>query len=70
VQGLAQFCLECGGTLSYDPVLKQYTCRSCGLTVTSQQLLEGKEKLQDRESSDEQKRRKQREYLNWWLSKK
>jgi hypothetical protein len=70
VQGLDQYCLECGGTLSYDPVFKQYNCKSCGLTFTSQQLLEGKGKLQDRETSDEQKRRKQREYLNWWLSKK
>jgi hypothetical protein len=70
VQGLAQYCLECGGTLSYDPVLKQYSCKSCGLTFTSQQLLEGRVQLNDRESSDEQKRRRQNEYLNWWLSKK
>jgi hypothetical protein len=70
VQGLAQYCLECGGTLSYDPVLKQYSCKSCGLTFTSQQLLEGKGRLEDRESSDEKKRRRQNEYLNWWLSKK
>jgi len=70
VQGLAQYCLECGGTLGYDPVLKQYSCKSCGLTFTSQQLLEGRGQLQDRESSDEQKRRRQKEYLNWWLSKK
>jgi hypothetical protein len=70
VQVLAQYCLECGGTLSYDPVLKQYSCKSCGLTFTSQQLLEGRVQLNDRESSDEQKRRRQNEYLNWWLSKK
>jgi hypothetical protein len=70
VQVLAQYCLECGGTLSYDPVLKQYSCKSCGLTFTSQQLLEGRVQLNDRESSDEQKRRRQKEYLNWWLSKK
>jgi DNA-directed RNA polymerase subunit RPC12/RpoP len=70
VQRLAQYCLECGGTLSYDSSLKQYSCRSCGLTFTSQQLLEGRGQLNDRESSDEQKRRRQKEYLNWWLSKK
>ena len=67
---MAQYCLECGGTLTYDPVLKQYSCKSCGLTSTSQQLLEGRGRLDDRESSDEQKRRRQKEYLNWWLSKK
>jgi len=70
VQGLTQYCLECGGTLSYDTVFKQYNCKSCGLTFTSQQLLEGKGKLKDRETSAEQKKRKQNEYLNWWLSKK
>jgi hypothetical protein len=70
VQSLAQYCLECGGTLSYDPVLKQYSCKSCGLTFTFQQLLEGRGQLLDRESGDEQKRRRQKEYLNWWLSKK
>ena len=67
---MAQYCLECGVTLSYDPALKQYSSKSCGLTFTSQQLLEGKGQLNDRESSDEQKRRRQKEYLNWWLSKK
>jgi hypothetical protein len=70
VQSVAQYCLECGGTLSYDPVLKQYSCKSCGLTFTFQQLLEGRGRLLDRESMDEQKRRRQKEYLNWWLSKK
>jgi hypothetical protein len=70
VQSLAQYCLECGGTLSYDPVLKQYSCKSCGLTFTFQQLLEGKGQLMDRESVDEQRKRRQKEYLNWWLSKK
>ena len=70
VQGMAQYCLECGGTLGYDPVLKQYSCKSCGLTFTFQQLVEGRGQLLDRESDDEQKRRRQKEYLNWWLSKK
>ena len=65
MQGLVQYCLECGGTLGYDPVLKQYSCKSCGLTFTSQQLLEGRGRLGDRESSDELKRRRQKEYLNW-----
>jgi len=51
-------------------VLKQYACRSCGLTVSAQQLMEGRLKLRERESPDEQRRRKQNDYLKWWLSKK
>ncbi|MGA2783773.1 MAG: hypothetical protein ABSF09_03640 [Candidatus Bathyarchaeia archaeon] len=64
------YCLECGGVLSYDSALKLYTCKSCGLTVNSQQLMEGRIKLQERESPEEQRRRKQNDYLKWWLSKK
>ncbi|MGA3405878.1 MAG: hypothetical protein ABSD49_09125 [Candidatus Bathyarchaeia archaeon] len=64
------YCLECGGVLSYDSALKLYTCRSCGLTVNSQQLMEGRNKIRDRESPEDQHKRKQDEYLKWWLSKK
>ena len=65
------YCFECGGNLSYDSILKQYACKSCGLTFTFQQLMEGKDKMYgDRETSEEQRKRKQKEYLKWWLSKK
>jgi reverse gyrase len=64
------YCLECGGILTYDSALKQYTCKSCGLTTSAQQLMEGRIKLRERESPEEQRRRKQNEYLKWWLSKK
>jgi hypothetical protein len=62
--------LECGGILSYDSALKQYTCKSCGLTTSAQQLLEGRIKLRERESPEEQRKRRQNDYLKWWLSKK
>jgi hypothetical protein len=64
------YCLECGGILSYDSALKHYTCKSCGLTVSAQQLMEGRLKIRERETPEEQHRRKQNEYLKWWLSKK
>ena len=65
------YCLECGGTLTYDPSLKQYICKSCGLTFTFQQLVEGKDRMFDmKETSQDQKKRKQDDYLKWWLSKK
>ena len=70
VQVTTNYCLECGEILSYDSVLKQYTCRSCGLTTSAQQLMEGRIKMRERESPEEQRRRKQNEYLKWWLSKK
>ena len=69
-QVTTNYCLECGGVLSYDSALKQYTCKSCGLTVNFQQLMEGLNKIRDRETPEEQRKRKQNEYLKWWLSKK
>jgi hypothetical protein len=32
--------------------------------------MEGRLKLRERESPEEQRRRKQNDYLKWWLSKK
>jgi hypothetical protein len=32
--------------------------------------MEGRNKMRDRESPEEQRRRRQNEYLKWWLSKK
>ena len=39
---MPNYCLECGGNLNYDPVLKQFACKSCGATFTYQELLESK----------------------------
>jgi len=65
------YCLECGGELSYDSVLKQYVCRSCGLTFTAQELTEGRDKMfEGRGRAEEERRRRQKEYLKWWLSRK
>lgn len=68
---MANYCPECGGELGYDPVIKQYACKSCGLTFTSQQLMEEKDKMFDRrEGILNQKKKRQDDYLKWWLSKK
>jgi len=64
------YCLECGGILSYDSALKQYACKSCGLTFTFQQLMEARMKMRERETPEEQRRRRQNDYLKWWLSNK
>ena len=70
-RSLPNYCLECGGNLSYDPAIKQYACKSCGLTFTQQNLLEGREKmLRTEESADEEKKRRHKDYLKWWLSDK
>ncbi|MCJ7714813.1 hypothetical protein MUO66_10210 [Candidatus Bathyarchaeota archaeon] len=66
-----RYCPECGGDMSYSIVTKQYICKSCGLSVTQQELWELREKLRPNLETAEEKKQKQRsDYLKWWLSKK
>jgi len=64
------YCTECGGILIYDRDVKQYVCQSCGATFTSQDLLVSRQKGFHSKSEKGEETRKQREYLEWWLSNK
>ena len=63
------YCPECGGEMGYDPLLKRYICKSCGLSLTSQELMELRDKMHDNSDEDERKK-KRKEYLDWWTSRK
>jgi tRNA(Ile2) C34 agmatinyltransferase TiaS len=65
------YCPECGGEMQYMLSTKHYVCKSCGLSVTQQELMELREKLRPNlESKEEEQERKKKEYLKWYLSKK
>ena len=65
------FCPECGGELRYDPSSRRYICKSCGLSLSYQELMELKDKLQpDIENEDDKRRKRRKEYLDWWFSKR
>jgi tRNA(Ile2) C34 agmatinyltransferase TiaS len=64
------YCPECGGEMEYSVVTKRYDCKSCGLCVTQQELVELKEKNRPSESAEEQRDSRRKDYLKWWLSKK
>jgi len=50
---------------------KRYVCKSCGLSLTHQELIELREKQRPSfETEEEQHEKERREYLKWWLSKK
>ena len=50
---------------------KHYVCKSCGLSVTQQELMELREKLRpNMETEEEERQKKKKEYLKWYLSKK
>jgi NADH pyrophosphatase NudC (nudix superfamily) len=66
-----RYCPECGGEMQYAIATKHYICKSCGLSVTQQELVELREKLRPKmESAEEEKEKERKEYLKWWLSKK
>ena len=57
--------------MQYMIATKHYVCKSCGLSVTQQELMELREKLRPNVESEEEEREKQKkEYLKWYLSKK
>jgi len=65
------YCPECGGEMQYMLSTKHYVCKSCGLSVTQQELMELREKLRPNiESEEEERQRQKKEYLKWYLSKK
>ncbi len=65
------YCPECGGDLHYDPSIRRYTCKSCGLSLSYQEIMELKEKLRPNfENKDEQRKKKRKDYLDWWFSRK
>ena len=65
------YCPECGGEMHYAIATKHYICKSCGLSVTQQELMELRDKLRpSEETAEEEKDRQRKEYLKWWLSKK
>jgi tRNA(Ile2) C34 agmatinyltransferase TiaS len=65
------YCPECGGEMQYIIATKHYICKSCGLSVTQQELIELKEKLRPPfENEEEEREKRKKEYLKWWLSKK
>ena len=57
--------------MQYMIATKHYVCKSCGLSVTQQELMELREKLRpNMESKEDERERKKKEYLKWYLSKK
>lgn len=58
-------CPECSGELDYEPNTRHFVCKQCGLYVTREQIYDMKDK-----DMPEQKKSRQDEYLDWWLSKK
>ncbi len=63
-------CPHCAAILIYDRMERVYSCRSCGATMSLQELVEHQERVRlEREKAQKERKRKD-EYLEWWLSSK
>jgi ribosomal protein S27AE len=69
---LDQFCPECGGPILFDAVNKRFSCKTCGLFLTREQLsdLRFKQKNTADDGDMRKKARQQADYLDWWLKDK
>ena len=67
-------CPECFGEMEYNRTLKCLACMRCGLTLTRQEWEDLKrqtrEKYIDYSDPEKERRKKEKEWESWWLSKK
>jgi DNA-directed RNA polymerase subunit M/transcription elongation factor TFIIS len=63
-------CPYCAAVLIYDRMEKLYLCRSCGATMSLQDLVEHQERIRLEREKAQRERKKKDEYLEWWLSSK
>ncbi len=62
-------CPECGGIMTSQ--MKRKTCETCGLSLSGSEYDHAWDKVRDQGRDEEnQKRRRDREYLKWYESKK
>lgn len=64
------YCPFCGGRLIYDNRVRLYTCRSCGATLTLDEIVMEREKLAGLAKGSDAKKKEAQGYLKWWLSSK
>lgn len=81
---MTEYCPKCGGELELKIMgeeayrgTKVYVCKSCGINLTRDELSKLRDELSEiirseLNNSDDKinKKRRQGEYLEWWLSKK
>ena len=56
-----------GFVMKLDPSTKHFICKRCGLYATREQIFDIRDKLNQRESTKEDK---QYDYLEWWQKSK
>ncbi|HKU83667.1 MAG TPA: hypothetical protein VJP58_06465 [Candidatus Nitrosocosmicus sp.] len=62
---MVKFCPECGGSLNFDTITKNFICRGCGLYAPREKF----EELHEKVNTIDRKNRSD-DYLDWWQSSK
>ncbi len=62
-------CPECGGEMLYQQSIRRYVCKSCGISLTREEIDEIKAKYRVHKDEDE-KEKIRKEYIKWWTTKK
>ena len=66
-------CPECAGNMKYDRNARLLVCQRCGLAVTRNELDKMRAELRkfvEVENTEDEKRRRRKDYLDWYLSQK
>jgi len=67
-------CPECAGKMTYNNMMKQMVCNSCGLSMTRHDLDTSWQKVRSQNYSDsddkDKARSKRKDWLEWYSSSK
>ena len=63
------YCPECGGEMHYAIATKHYICKSCGLSVTQQELMGTARKTKTKNETDEEEREKRKKRIPEMVAK-
>lgn len=64
------YCPECGGDMHYDSQVKRNVCKSCGLSLSFQEIVELRDKNRPDATEEDERKKKRKEYLSWWFSRR
>lgn len=63
-------CPECTGDMEYNNRMRKHVCQACGAAYRADELEDIREDEIYKETPEDEKKRKQQEYKDWYFSKK
>jgi len=63
-------CPECDRDMNFDYSTRKMACKSCGLFLSRDELVNLRDKIKDKRYDDDDNSQRGNDYLQWWLSDK